>query len=148
MAKQRVDIMVAPQQRKQVVVKSIGEIERESTVRARPMGSRAMGAAAAGIKAGQNIAGVMDTFSSAYSGVKKGLGMYGGLSQNRLNFMLLGAALATDIRRLRTPGDKTLFIPDGTGSIFSNIITGKYLFVAHLVYSTGMAGYNATFGGK
>ena len=139
--------MVTPQQRKQVVVKSIGEIERESTVRARPMGSRTMGAVGAGIKAGQNIAGVMDTVSSAYSGLKKGLGMYGGLSQNRLNFMLLGATLALDISKYRK-GQRMTFYPDGSGSMFSNIITGKYLMVGHLLYSTGMATYNATFGGK
>ena len=139
--------MVTPQQRGQVIVKSIGEIERETTVKARPMGSRTMGAVGAGIRAGQNIAGVMDTVSSAYSGVKKGLGMYGGLSQNRLNFMLLGAVLALDISKYRR-GQRMTFFPDGSGSIFSNVITGKYLMAGHLLYSTGMATYNATFGGK
>ena len=119
--------MVTPQQRGQVIVKSIGEIERETTVKARPMGSRAMGAAAAGLKAGQNIAGVMDTVSRVTGVAGKGFGVYNDFSSSRLNWLAIGLMYGS-------PTTRRFAVPQKQFSMVANI--PNYLFTGHVLYST------------
>ena len=118
--------MVAPQQRKQVVVKSIGEIERESTVRARPMGSRTMGAVGAGIKAGQNIAGVMDNLNKVGGFVSTSFSGYNKFASSRPNWLAIGLMYGL-------PSTRRFAVPQGQYSMIANI--PNYLFTAHDVYS-------------
>ena len=133
--------MVTPQQRGQVVVKSIGDINRESTVRARPMGSRAMGGVAAGIAAGQNIAGVFDTVKTVGSNIGKVSGAYKSFAFSKANFMLMGLAIGNEKAR-------GYVVPDTEASIMSNIITMKYVASLHIVYSVGGALFFTLMGRK
>ena len=129
--------MVAPQQRKQVVVKSIGEIERESTVRARPMGSRAMGAAAAGLKAGQNIAGVMDNLNKVGGVIGTSFSGYNKFASSRLNWLAIGLMYGA-------PSTRRFAVPQGQYSMIANI--PNYLFSAHVLYSTIKLGIDVVKG--
>lgn len=129
--------MVTPQQRKQVVVKSIGEIERESTVRARPMGSRAMGAAAAGLKAGQNIAGVMDNLNKVGGFVSTSFSGYNKFASSRLNWLAIGLMYGT-------PSTRRFAIPQKQYSMIANV--PNYLFSAHVLWSTVKYGLDVVRG--
>jgi hypothetical protein len=133
--------MVTPQQRGQVIVKSIGDINRESTVRARPMGSRAMGGVAAGIAAGQNIAGVFDTVKTVGSNISKVGGVYHSFAFSKANFMLMGLALGNETTR-------GYVVPAKGASIMSNLITMKYVASLHILYSVGGVLFNTVMGRK
>ena len=133
--------MVTPQQRGQVIVKSIGEIERETTVKARPMGSRTMGAVGAGIKAGQNIAGVLDTARNLGSNLSKAGGMYNRIAFSKGNFLVMGLALGNEAAR-------AYVIPNRSDSFMSNLITMKYVASAHILYSCAGALTKAAMGKK
>ena len=119
-------MMVTPQQRKQVVVKSIGEIERESTVRARPMGSRAAKVATAvsmGNAVGEGIGGIKEV-ASAMSG---GLQYYNMAAKSKPNWLLIGLAYGNETARRFT-------VPQRDTSWVGNI--PNYLFTGHVLYST------------
>ncbi len=118
--------MVTPQQRGQVVVKSIGDINRESTVRARPMGSRFAQVAGAA----QTIGGIADTARNVVSNVGKVGGVYNSFAFSKANFMLMGLAIGNETAR-------RYVVPDRSASLMSNIITMKYVASAHILYSVG-----------
>jgi len=118
--------MVTPQQRGQVVVKSIGDINRESTVRARPMGSRFAQVAGAA----QTIGGIADTARTMVSNIGKVSSTYNKIATNPINYALVGAVLANDTSRtwvLQRRGNKD--------SRFRSTINGRYLLLTHLGYS-------------
>ncbi len=133
--------MVTPQQRGQVIVKSIGEIERETTVKARPMGSRTMGAVGAGIRAGQNIAGVLDSARNLGSTLGKAGGMYNKFAFSKANFLIMGLAIGNETAR-------GYIVPNRANSFMSNLITMKYIASAHILYSVGGAMIKAAMGKK
>jgi len=118
--------MVTPQQRGQVVVKSIGDINRESTVRARPMGSRFAQVAGAA----QTIGGIADTARSMVSNIGKVSSTYNKVATNPINYMLVGGIIANDSTRtwvLQRSGNKD--------SRFRSTINGRYILMAHLGYT-------------
>ena len=129
--------MVTPQQRGQVVVKSIGDINRESTVRARPMGTRFAQVAGAA----QTIGGVADTVRNAYSNVSKVGGAYNSFAFSKANFMLMGLAIGNETAR-------RYVVPDRSASLMSNVITMKYVASAHILYSVGGALVKTIMGRK
>ena len=119
-------MMVTPQQRKQVVVKSIGEIERESTVRARPMGSRAAKVATAvsmGDAVGEGLSGIKEVAS----GMKTGLGYYSWFAKSRGNWLAIGLMYGNKTARM-------ISVPQRDVSWVGNI--PNYLFTGHVLYST------------
>lgn len=115
--------MVAPQQRGQVVVKSIGDINRESTVRARPMGSRFAQAAGAA----QGIAGIADTAKNVLSIGGKGLSGYKSFSGSRLNWLTIGLMYGS-------PKTRKFAVPQKDMSMVANI--PNYLFTGHVIGSS------------
>jgi len=122
--------MVTPQQRKQVIVKSIGEIERDSTVRARPMGSRAekvATAAAFGNSIGEGISGIGDYWDSGLDSMKTGLGWYSSFAQSKPNWLVIGLAYGNEQSR-------RFVVPQKEISWVGNI--PNYVFTAHVLYST------------
>ena len=119
-------MMVAPQQRKQVVVKSIGEIERESTVRARPMGSRAAKVATA-VSMGNAVGEGLNGIREVASGMKTGLGYYSWFAKSRGNWLAIGLMYGNETAR-------KISVPQREVSWVGNI--PNYLFTGHVLYST------------
>tara|TARA_B100000131_G_scaffold322123_2_gene375024 strand:- start:477 stop:863 length:387 start_codon:yes stop_codon:yes gene_type:complete len=119
-------MMVAPQQRKQVVVKSIGEIERESTVRARPMGSRAAKVATA-VSMGNAVGEGLNGIREVASGMKTGLGYYSWFAKSRGNWLAIGLMYGNETAR-------KISVPQQDVSWVGNI--PNYLFTGHVLYST------------
>ncbi|MAZ97703.1 MAG: hypothetical protein CMP53_09305 [Flavobacteriales bacterium] len=115
--------MVTPQQRGQVVVKSIGDINRESTVRARPMGSRFAQAAGAA----QGIAGIADTAKNVLSIGGKGLSGYKSFAGSRLNWLAIGLMYGM-------PSTRRFAVPQKSMSMVANI--PNYLFTGHVLGSS------------
>ena len=131
--------MVTPQQRKQVIVKSIGDIEREasereSTVHARPMGSR-MGqvaaAAAFGNNLGEGIGGLKEGFSSVKNVVVGGAGTYGKFTSSNINWLLIGLTYGNATGRRYA-------VPNKNWSMVANI--PSYLITAHVGMSSVLYG--------
>ena len=119
--------MVAPQQRGQVVVKSIGDINRESTVRARPMGTRFAQAAGAA----QGIAGIADTAKNVLSIGGKGLSTYKSFAGSRLNWLTIGLLYGM-------PSTRRFAVPQKQMSMVANI--PNYLFTGHVIGSSVIYG--------
>lgn len=131
--------MVTPQQRKQVIVKSIGDIgreasERESTVHARPMGSR-MGqvaaAAAFGNNIGEGIGGIKESFSSVKNVMVGGAGTYGKFAGSKINWLLIGLTYGNTTTRRYA-------VPQKNYSMVANI--PNYLITAHVLGSSVLYG--------
>ena len=124
--------MVTPQQRKQVIVKSIGEIERESTVRARPMGSRAETAAKAaafGNTVGEGIGGIKEIVTGGWDTVQTGAGWYSSFAKSKPNWLLIGLAYGNESSR-------RFVVPQKDISWVGNL--PNYVFTGHVLYSTVM----------
>ena len=126
-------LMVTPQQRKQVIVKSIGEIERESTVRARPMGSRKVEnmarAAAFGNSVGEGIGGVKEIVSGGWDKISTAGGWYSTFSKTKANWLLIGLAYGNDKSR-------RFVVPQRDLSWVGNV--PNYVFTVHVLSSTVM----------
>ena len=121
--------MVTPQQRKQVIVKSIGEIEREATIRARPMGSRVNNtakAAAFGNTVGEGIGGIKDMATTSWESLQTGAGWYGTFTNTKANWLLIGLAYGN-------PTARRYAVPNKEWSIVAN--APNCLFTAHVLTS-------------
>lgn len=116
--------MVTPQQRGQVVVKSIGDINRETTVRARRTTRAAQNMAAIG-----QINGVAETVGGAFGLVKK----YYDISGSRWNHLATGVIIGHQILN-----------PN------SVVRSTKLLLIPVLIHGgiSVVSGLTKTFGGK
>ena len=122
-------MVVTPQQRKQVVVKSIGDIQRESTVRARPVGQVAK-AAALGNSVGEGLSGLSDIWAAT----RETGNMYWTVAGSRLNWLVIGLLYGFEASR-------EWIVPQNTRSKIGNI--PSYVFTGHVLLSTIDIGLDA-----
>jgi hypothetical protein len=114
-------MVTTPQQRKQVVVKSISDIQREATVKARPVGQVAK-AAALGSAVGEGLSGVTEIWGT----MKDGAGGYWTFAGSRVNWLAIGLAYGLEATR-------DWVVPQNARSKVANI--PSYIFSMHVLIS-------------